>query len=369
MIKRFIFPMTFLFVIFSMICCNRHNQSSSNDMTLDDIEYVENFPQTFFLNNAVEVNLDSLDILGILDFCIHDSLLILTTRDKAGLWSFVSLPDYHFLGKFLKIGGGPHEFIQSPWVYSESFFKEKESFFVAIYDFERGKLHKMNITESLKENRLNIYTLNDSLPKTLFNFLMIDSVTFLCREINDERTKETRYILDDNNKKETLPVLEKLNRASVRIGEDFNILATITKRNADKKRIVEMPVYLNYINIYSLDGSFEKTVCIGKKLFDINEIQDKSRGDRIYTFSYLSLFPNFFGVVFINEDWETYERARKKYPSILLFDWKGQPLAEIKLNTFIKKFDIDLTNGYLYTFDSKTDLFSKYDIRQILEKL
>jgi len=29
---------------------------------------------------------------------------------------------------------------------------------------------------------------------------------------------------------------------------------------------------------------------------------------------------------------------------------------------------IDLINGYLYTFDYKTDVFRKYDIREILKK-
>jgi hypothetical protein len=351
-----------------MVRCDSNEKSSSDYMMLESVQYVKEFPQTFFLNSAVEIKLDSLDILGIQDFCIVDTMLIFTTKDKNGLWSFVSLPNYHSLGRFLKSGNGPQEFIQIPWVYSQSFFKEKGSLFAAIYDFPRGRLYKMNIYESIKNNQLNIFTLKGSLPRFLFNFLMIDSTTFMCREINDAQTKETRYILN-RGKKIIPPVLEKLNLASVRKGEDFNILATITKKNDEKKLIVEMPIGLNYINIYSLDGSFGKTICIGNKLNSIEEIQNKSVGGRVITFNSLALFSKFWGVTFINEDKQTYLTKREKYPSILLFDWTGHPLAELKLDTFITSFDIDLKNGNLFTFDLYTEKFCKYDIRNILAKL
>ena len=58
--------------------------------------------------------------------------------------------------------------------------------------------------------------------------------------------------------------------------------------------------------------------------------------------------------------------GRKKEPIIRLFDWEGNPLAEIKLNRFITSFDMDLRNGYLYTMDHQTDEFYQYDIQNIL---
>ena len=284
--------------------------------------------------------------------------------DKDGFWSFVSLPDYRFLGKFLTKGQGPYEFFSHPYVGNRvKFFKEKEETFAAIYHFEKGKLYKMNIDESIKNSQLNIYTINDSLTLFLFNFVVIDSITFLCKEISNNETQQIRYMLV-NGEKITPPHFEKLNLAKIREREDFNILSTITNYDFSKNRIVEMPIGLNYINMYSIDGSFGKTICVGKRLDNIEQIQDKERWDRIYTFADLRLFSKFWGVVYINEDYKTNDTERKRLPNILLFDWNGEPL-----NNFISSFDIDFINGYLYTLDLQTDVLCKYDIHEILEKL
>ncbi len=162
-----------------------------------NVAYVEQFPQTFSINNAEEVNTD---IIGILDFSIYDSLLILSARDNKGLWSFLSLPDCHFLGKFLTQGQGPYEFFHCPWVSQNTLFKEEGTLYAGIYDFATGAVW-------------------------------------------------------DNNQKNTPPHLEKLNAARIIEGDDHNILSTGIQYNA----VIEMPLELNYINMYSIDGTFGKT--------------------------------------------------------------------------------------------------------------
>ena len=363
--KNIILCVLFLLAVGLFVNCS----GPSDYMVLDEIRYVDAFPQTFLLDNGVEVDLESLDIIGVKDFCIYDSLLVLSTTDKEGFWSFVSLSDYRFLGKFLTQGQGPYEFYSNPFVSSSEvkLFNENEENVAIIYHFDKGRLYKMNINESIKNNKLNIYTINDSIRPFIFDFVMIDSITFFCKEISNRETQQIRYILV-NDIKITPPHLEKLNLAKIREREDFNILSTITKYEFNSKRFVEMPGHLNYINIYSLDGSFAKTICIGKRLDHIGKIQDKNKWtERKDTFSDLRLFPRFWGVAFIDE--YSYTRERTRFPNIMLFDWNGEPLAQLNLNNHITAFDIDFINGYLYTLDHKTDVFCKYDIREILEKL
>jgi hypothetical protein len=142
-----------------------------------------------------------------------------------------------------------------------------------------------------------------------------------------------------------------------------------TKYNDKNGRIVEAPIGLNYINIYSLDGSFAKTICMDKELNNITNIQNTEETDRIYTFANLRVYDDFFGVVYINEDELTYQTGRKKLPSILLFDWDGNPFVELKLDHHIQSFDIDLLTGELYTLDRDFEEFYKYDIKNIMVKL
>ncbi len=133
--------------------------------------------------------------------------------------------------------------------------------------------------------------------------------------------------------------------------------------------MVEIPIGLNYINIYSLDGSFGRTICIGKELFNIGKIQDLNRVKRVYTFSDIRLFDDFFGVVHVDEERINYFGERKKTPRILFFDWDGNPLAELVSDHHITSFDIDFTRGELYTLDLYSDEFYKYDIKDKLKEL
>lgn len=346
--------------------CSNNTITSDRYMVLDDVEYVSTFPKIYTLSDRID---PEIDIIGINDFCILDSMIAFSTKSRDSLWTFISLPDYTPLGSFLKSGDGPFEFVQIPRVsFKTNFYREHEQLFAGIYDFQKGKLFRMNVNASLDSNTLQISMLKDSLPSFLFSFIMIDSVRYFCKEVNNEQTQQIRYIVE-GNKQITPPVMQQLNQVQVNENEDINIISTITKMNAANKMIVEMPIGLNYINMYSLDGSYGKTICIGDELDDIKDIEDEIRWNRIYTYADLRLFKDLWGVVFINEDMKTYQTGRKKLPSILLFNWDGKPLADLKLSHFITSFDIDFTNGYLYTFDVHTDEFFKYDISDILKML
>ena len=65
----------------------------------------------------------------------------------------------------------------------------------------------------------------------------------------------------------------------------------------------------------------------------------------------------------------TFQTGRKKYPSILLIDWDGRPLAELKLTRFVKSFDIDMVNKTLYVFDVYNDKMFAYELSAVLNKI
>jgi hypothetical protein len=224
----------------------------------------------------------------------------------------------------------------------------------------------MNIDESIQNRELSIYTLNDSLPKYLFNFEMIDSAYYFCKELAGTDRQQIRY-LSEAGEKVIPPHLEKLNRASVSEGEDFNILATTTKVNIERNLVIEAAASMNFINLYSLDGSFGKTICVEKKLDNIAKIEAKSELSRKLTLRHPSLYPQFWGVLYWNVELSAFATEKANSSAILFFDYEGEPLAEIKLNTFVTSFDIDFANGTLYTLNHQSDAFNKYDIRDILK--
>lgn len=124
-----------------------------------------------------------------------------------------------------------------------------------------------------------------------------------------------------------------------------------------------------YQYIYSPEGTFGKTITLAKKIDNIETIQDTPRANRIYTYNTARLFPDFFGVIYFNEEAIAFETERKTLPSIQFFNWNVEPLMELKLDRFFTDFDIDFTNGCLYIFDQPMEELYKYDISDILNQI
>ncbi|MCH7405509.1 BF3164 family lipoprotein [Belliella aquatica] len=352
-----------LLLILFIRCNTRSELDRTRFMVLDSFVYATEFPSEFILDNKMETGLD---IVGAWDFAIQDSLMIFSTRNNNGLWKFLSLPELNELGDFLIKGEGPLEFSSYPSVTDKVNFSEIGGvLFSYIYDFDNGRLLKLNINKSLKNKETIISVIDDSLPKFLFDFMMLDSGRYFYREISNMETQQLRSLDHFGNVSVNIN-MAKLNEASVMKGIDFTVMTTMTRYNEIHDKIVEMNFGLNYINLYAVDGDFGKTICVESKLDDIGQIESKENVDRIFRFSDVRVYDNFFGLVYVNEKEETYFTSRKNLPEILLFDWEGNPLAKLKLQSHISTFDIDFLNNEIYTFDSRTDEFAKYDIGEIL---
>lgn len=352
-------------LIYILWSCDSNNRSYPMvHMAFDNVSYIEHFPQSVFADGEKIY----FDVIGVRSFLIYDSLMIMSTVNTDSLWVAVSLSDLQVQGSMLKTGQGPFEFVFPPSVSNNTKIAEEQNqLFTYVYDMYKGELLKLNISASLSEDHTDISILNNSLPKSLFNFVVINDSTFLCKEAKSNHTQQIRFIDNAKQERKQLSVLDKLNNVAIRHNEDINILSTITKHNPSNDLIIEMPIGLNYINMYTLDSSIAKTLCIGKRLYNIEQIQNTNEWSRIYTFADVRLFSDFWGVLYMNETEKNYQIKRKKFPTVLLFDWHGNPLVEIKLNHLATSFDIDTRTNDLYTFDVETDLFVKYNLSAVFK--
>lgn len=215
---------------------------------------------------------------------------------------------------------------------------------------------------------MSLRLIKDSLSNSIFSIVPINDSLIMLRGIAKNATALDRTVLDlSTNSK--YPVMSKLNDATIEPGEDINILSAIIKHNPANDIVVEMPIGLNYINMYTLNGELCKTICVGKKMLSLEKVQRKMRWDRPYTFADLRLFQNFWGVLLLNETELSFQTIRKNKPSVLLFDWDGYPLANLKLDDNATSFDINFASGELITFDHQTELFKTYLIGEILGEM
>lgn len=351
------------------ISCGGKSQKNSNGkyMSTADIEIVNNFPKTIDLPSPETVNINS---IGITDFKVLDSCIVVSTKGDTGLLNFYRKNDLAPLGSFLNIGNSREEVAYEPSLSTlMNFYRVSDSLYVDVYNFMKRRMLTFNVDECLEKKHSILKAEYENFEKPILSAKRLPDGKYLIKELNDNQTMQTRSIVDLKSGNVTItPLMKKLNDVSVKAGEDFNIISTITQVGKDG-RIFEMPIGLNYINIYTPDGSFAKTICPGDKPDDIDNITKTNKWKRKYTFADIKVFGNFFGVVKIDEEEGTYQTKRTKKPSILLFTLDGKPLAEIKMKRQITSFDIDQQNNILYTFDSETEEFMKYDISKWLPAL
>jgi len=122
---------------------------------------------------------------------------------------------------------------------------------------------------------------------------------------------------------------------------------------------VEVSRELNSINIYSPDGKYMKTICaVGRSIDNIEQAQN---AEPVFRSSKLSLYPDFFAVIykFLEED--------KGY--IRIFSYEGDALAQIGIPSGVNSFGFDIRNGSLYTLESSTETLMRYAVGGLLDRL
>ena len=353
------------YMILLSACTSPTIGPSEDYMIFDDVRYVKDFPIDITLSDAQDTGFD---IIGLTSFQIIDSVLFASCNTKDGFWQFYSLEDGKLLGKMLNIGQGPNEFLM-PIYDSNQYSIQKENDKLYAYIFSRGSVYRLDITETIVNEKLSMILLSQDLSKSILAFNTLNSNTFLCKEPIENRTKLNRYV--QHNGEITIPEpLEKLNRAKISETDNLinmNILATSLRRQKDY--VLETPIYLNYFNLYSLDGKLSLTICTDDKLQSISSILEKPNEERLYTFPGCKIFDKFFSVVSYKHTWQEWMNNIERKSQLQFFDWNGKPLANIDLNRFVSAFDIDFTNGYLYVLTQREDEFVKYDIKDFLTKL
>lgn len=329
------------------------------NMAFDDVEYVTSFPEVIELGRGRDIEIEK---PGILDICLYDTLMFVSAPDPEGLVSVYSMPEIKEKGKLFHKGNGPGELLSQPFFGSMDIIGDGPDAKALISD-GKGHLLGWNILESAGDPEICV--VKDDIPMGTFYSRYVNDSTFLCRIVNPGRDGQIRY-LDVNGCKVVTPSMERLNKSVIPVKGDgylFNILSSFAGYDPAHGMVVEASLMLNTINMYTLDGKFEKTICIGKRLDDVEEIFNAGFRELTTTFTRLNLYPDFFAVMYsgIKENSPAGALLRP-LPKIYIFDWTGSPVAEIRIPEAAQTFELDLENGRMYTLDSESEKIRVYDL-------
>lgn len=356
--NRFI---TFVVIVCAMTGCR---QSPASYMAFDDVTYVHSVKNSIKLEHGETVEIDK---IGIQDIFISDSLLFVSSPDADGLISVYELPDMEYCGKFFCKGNGPGELLNAPFFGSVKVLDTEYGKNMLIGD-GKGKMLSWEISSPFQDRSHDVAVYRDSIPLDSFYSIYINDSTIMCRNISGHASSQERYLLV-NGKRKVVPAMETLNKAEIPVKGDgylFNILSSFVAYDAKRDIVVEASIMLNTINVYSLGGTFEKTICLGKSLDNISEICHAGLHGLRQTFVRLRLYDDFFAVMYSDGKHIRMDDSDLPAPRIYIFDWECNPLAELKLPESASVFDIDLQNGELYTLDRSEEIIRKYDIKDVI---
>ena len=366
-------------MILAVTGCGDGRKVPENSLAFADVVYVEDgYPVTWELAQG-----DTLDlpVLGVSDFVVKDSLLIVSNNDNAGQVTVLSLDGRTVYGKFLRIGRGPGEIVSFNGVSSVQFSHKENGHLTACWTDYAGNLIEWDVTASLENGQTEVASRSLDLQDSplLLDAVPLEGQEYLIVHAGADRNSINRFILTSGGERRTTPQLNRLNSATVKAEPEsgsgsvvgsgnmvafsvpgFNLINGSYAYDSSRGLIVEAERTLNTMNVFSADGTYAGTVCIfGDKVDDVSSVEygsDARLALRPKT------HPDFISVLHWLREPEVKQYVR-------LFSYDGEPLAEIPLPEGGIFYDMDIPGGCLYVLISGQELLIRYDVSGLIEDI
>lgn len=321
--------------------------AEDHTLSFKDVSYVKEFPQHSVILESKKV---PLDLPGVRDIKLKDSILFLSLQGKSRAVKMYSYPALSYLGEFAQIGNGPGELGSAPFFSKTSFSCRGDSLFISIPDFKM-KIVRYNVTAALSGDG-GLFTQHPlDLDESALGVFSLDDSTSFYMSLSPDMTSLSRHLVVEGSEL-SLDAQEELSRAKIELqdGYAFNLLSAMPCFDSKSGIIVECCLAANRFNMYSIkDPYFKKTVVIGSRQSSIKKAESQMR--------LAPVLPSFFSHVDSYDDCFTilYEQPNSKKQSILIFDWKGNPIDQIDLPFEVTSVEIDFEHRILITLNRDTE--------------
>lgn len=330
--------LSFLFVILLFWSCSTKNG--------DKIITIDEFPENFSLKGE-RIHYDSVPKRP-LEILLVDSLLIKRNSEisEEFLFYIYNNNNNRFLGSFGTSGRGPNEFI-SPSFTGQYVINDK-SIGIWMQDSNKKKIELINITESLKENRLII---DESIDEPQSYPLVLDPLFFnngdwIGRAMMGEGRFFYYYQSGDSLKwVEYFPEVEH----EVPNHMIFNMYNGPIGIKPDNSRIVSALLLFKRIDVFS-----PETEHLFSIVFDdspdnpefFSDPNDRIPNSLMHYYSDMFLTDNY--IYIFNRNLSNDRESIVNTPELHVFTWEGEPVVYYHLDRRFSSFSVDEENGYIY---------------------
>lgn len=306
------------------------------------------------------------DEIGVYGIKVVDSVIVVNYKEN---WSVLSCDGKKKYADFLSIGQGPAEFVYSvPYVWSSYFNIEKDSLVAYIPNNKRGVVVEANLTDLISGGKGNLSEpiVNSALKKA-WTTVVCKPTLIMVSVPNDSLTGIRKYICTGDSMSE-VKATEYQDAVRVRDSNNLNLLGGLIRYNDTAGKFVETKAFLNWINIFSHNSDDLKTVCVGKKMFDLAELDEREINYDENTFYGAAAWDKGFGVICAGGLISESGPFQSEASDLLVFDWDGNPMYRTKFPFLTKAFDIDWANRRLIVHDKDSDRVLAYDATPIIKR-
>ncbi len=362
MVKRILYFFVTVSILTFSAC---HNEAGGGD-----------FPNTKeFSKFPVEKKLDNNDLsditvntIGIVDFKVVGSYLVISTKSQEKLWEIYSLPQLDSIAGLLSVGGGPLEISGVIPMFETTFDTSRPDGHTVAFipQLQTHKSFTIDITESIDSCRvIGEEGHIDNLPAfPVLNYRLPEGYTYLL-SVDPEGMRVLREICKDG-KLLDIPCTQVLNGKSVDNLGDIGAISGVPIFHPDTHKVAEVQSFAGSINVYDYSDVNIEPFSIIKcdTPADMESVLDRKRNN-IALLSKGGGYHDYFTVIENRYDGDTLSGQ-----SLLFFSWEGAPLGKINLPTrFATCADIDPEDSSLYILDSDNDQILCFDIGDFLSRI
>ncbi|MBO4917828.1 MAG: hypothetical protein J5374_08110 [Bacteroidales bacterium] len=336
---------TLLLIAFIAVSC------SGNYARLGKEQVIRGFPKE---HDLARIIICEAEVPGIVDIKHLGNRLYCMTMRPDGLITALDDKTLEPCGKpFLHMGNGPLETL-APIPFRQMFFHKEEGCVLADFFNMGNRLIRLNFSLSESEGKDVGQSLGD-VPEGLVSrapLSMLEDSVYFFQSPMDQKSVQRGLWQDD--KIRYTPAQERLNSFSLRDPDPFmfNIFFSAFAYSPEKRRFVEASTMQNTIHLYDLEGPFAKTLSINGPVRDYHTMtEDGMEGISLHSQAVQS-FSDFFVVLYCEHP---LSNPSGQNPSLLCFDWEGNPLMRINLPLPVTAFSINDECSVLYCMDQSTE--------------
>lgn len=327
----------------------------------DEVRTVKTFPNTYELGTPEEFDLNIIGVQGIK--ILNDDIVISCSSNDDCLYVF-SKSGMSQKTSLLNVGNGPGEILYSPFMSWMDFSDNGR--YAYVYDF-KGNYLEYDLSASVNTGNQIWRYIAEKLPVADgARYFYINKDELLCRKCKTDRDGYERFLINCNGQIISTTNVECLNEIS---SYEMNLLSTGFAINDELHRIAEFGSRINVIHLYSYVDDFAVTLAIHDKISKLEDFEQLPEIEMRKMYYDSKSFDDFFAALYLGTIIDDLDNGTFGTPSIHIFDWDGNPIAEIVIPVRALFFDIDIRDKKLYVVEYETDHILKYDISEILNKI